>query len=50
VKEGKIEDTAEHLIISFPNDFPSDVVQSAQNRIDKAKTAADFMRNQGHTA
>jgi hypothetical protein len=50
VKEGKIEDTAEHLIISFPNDFPSDVVQSAQNRIDKAKAAADFMRNRGRTS
>ena len=35
VRNGKIKDTAEYLIVSFPNDFPSDVVQLAQNRIDR---------------
>jgi hypothetical protein len=35
VKDGKIKDTAEYLIVSFPNDFPSDVVQLAQSRIDR---------------
>jgi hypothetical protein len=35
VKNGKIKDTAEYMIVSFPNDFPSDVVQLAQNRIDR---------------
>jgi hypothetical protein len=35
VKDGRINDTAEYLIVSFPNDFPSDVVQLAQNRIDR---------------
>jgi hypothetical protein len=34
-KDGRIKDTAEYLIVSFPNDFPSDVVQLAQNRIDR---------------
>ncbi len=42
-KVGKIEDTAEYLIISFPNDFPSDVVQLAQRRIDRENT----IQNQG---
>lgn len=35
VKEGRTKDTFEYLIKSFPNDFPSDVVQLAQNRIDR---------------
>ena len=43
VKVGKIEDTAEYLIISFPNDFPSDVVQLAQKRIDRENR----IQNQG---
>jgi hypothetical protein len=50
VKVGKIEDTAEYLIISFPNDFPSDVVQLAQRRIDREnriQSAAENVRNQG---
>ena len=42
-KVGKIEDTAEYLIISFPNDFPSDVVQLAQRRIDRENR----IQNQG---
>ena len=42
-KGGKIEDTAEYLIISFPNDFPSDVVQLAQKRIDRENR----IQNQG---
>ncbi len=42
-KVGKIEDTAEYLIISFPNDFPSDVVQLAQKRIDRENR----IQNQG---
>jgi hypothetical protein len=42
-KVGKIEDTVEYLIISFPNDFPSDVVQLAQNRIDRENR----IQNQG---
>ena len=40
-KVGKIEDTAEYLIISFPNDFPSDVVQLAQRRIDRENRIQD---------
>jgi hypothetical protein len=49
VKDGKIKDTAEYLIVSFPNDFPSDVVQLAQNRIDREKrvqSAAALSRRQ----
>ena len=42
-KVGKIEDTAEYLIISFPNDFPSDVVELAQRRIDRENR----IQNQG---
>ena len=41
VKVGKIEDTAEYLIISFPNDFPSDVVELAQRRIDRENRIQD---------
>ncbi len=44
VEEGRIEDSAEYLIASFPNDFPSDVVQLAQNRIDSAKGAANLVK------
>jgi hypothetical protein len=40
-KVGKIEDTAEYLIISFPNDFPSDVVELAQRRIDRENRIQD---------
>jgi hypothetical protein len=36
-----IEDTAEYLIISFPNDFPSDVVELAQRRIDRENRIQD---------
>ena len=46
-KVGKIEDTAEYLIISFPNDFPSDVVELAQRRIDREnriQNQADYLR------
>ncbi len=44
VQEGRIEDTAEYLIISFPNDFPSDVVQLAQNRIANATAVATLVK------
>ena len=40
-KVGKIEDTAEYLITSFPNDFPSDVVELAQRRIDRENRIQD---------
>ena len=42
-KVGKIEDTVEYLIISFPNDFPSDVVELARRRIDRENR----IQNQG---
>ena len=40
-KVGKIEDTAEYLIISFCNEFPSDAVELAQRRIDRENRIQD---------
>jgi hypothetical protein len=48
VQNGRIKDTAEYMIVSFPNDFPSDVVQLAQNRIGREniiRSATTFLRS-----
>jgi hypothetical protein len=48
VKDGKIKDTAEYLIVAFADDFPSDVVQLAQSRIDREtriQSATAFLRS-----
>jgi hypothetical protein len=48
VKVGRMKDTAEYLIVSYPSDFPSDVVQLAPDRIDREnrlQAAAAFLRS-----